>query len=110
MGNVSGSSMLVVVFRLKKIDLVFIDTIDQAIFMSDPAGPEISGQMLQWLWLALAFKQSFQDLLHQIQDLFRHSSVHFHPLAKVLSELLLNDADASLCFTPFCHLDRYAVH
>lgn len=79
------------VTRLKKVDPVVTDQIDDAVFLGQTAGPGACGNELEWLRFADAGKRIMHDRLDKVESPECHLAVGFHPIPQVFAEFLLED-------------------
>jgi hypothetical protein len=80
---------LVVIPALDQVDAASVDSIDQAMFLRDPARPRVD--RFQPLRLAKPGARVARDALEQFQDLGPHTRLRLNPKLEIFEESRVND-------------------
>jgi len=84
----------IVITRLKKVDAVRGDPIDEPVLLRQATRPATRAEILERLGLADAPKRIAQGGIHKIKHPQRGLAVRFHPETQILDEFPLEDRRA----------------
>jgi len=78
--------------RLKEVNAVFADKVNNAVFLGQTAGPYVRCKVFQGLGFADAGKGITNDGLNDVQGAQGNPTVRFHPIAQVFPEFDLENS------------------
>ena len=73
--------------RLKEVDSAFANEIDEAVLLSDPAGPTPCKIELEWLGFAGSLEGVAEDRFDQVEDAQRDLPVCADPVVEIVAKL-----------------------
>lgn len=81
--------------RLKEVDAVVADEIDDAVLLGEAARPDSGAEVLQWLGLPQALEGVAENRLDEVEGPEGDAAVRVDPEPEVFEELLLEDSFAA---------------